>query len=322
MLAWIKFALASALALAALTLQAQSYPTKPVRLVVPYPPGGGTDVVARKVADHMRTTLGQSVIVENVPGAGGNIGAAQVARAAGDGYTLLVTAAALAIAPAVGTKLSFDPAKDLVPIAQLATVPLLVLVRADSPLGSMADLLARAKAQAGKVSFASFGIGTPPHLVGESIKLLGQVDLVHVPYKGSSAALPDLLSGQVDFAILDVVSTTPLVLDGRLKALAISGTRRSPALPNVPTLAQSGIPFNTVGWYAMFGPATMPAALVDQVNSAVTKALADAEIKSFILKGGSLPIEPPLAASQWSTQFREDIQSWRDVVIKSGAKFE
>lgn len=322
MLAWIKFALASALALAAPTLLAQSYPTKPVRLVVPYPPGGGTDVVARKVADHMRTTLGQSVIVENVPGAGGNIGAAQVARAAGDGYTLLVTAAALAIAPAVGAKLPFDPAKDLVPIAQLATVPLLVLVRADSPLGSMADLLARAKAQAGKVSFASFGIGTPPHLVGESIKLLGQVDLVHVPYKGSSAALPDLLSGQVDFAILDVVSTTPLVLDGRLKALAISGTRRSPALPTVPTLAQSGIPFNTVGWYAMFGPATMPAALVDQINSAVTKALADAEIKSFILKGGSLPIEPPLAASQWSTQFREDIQSWRDVVIKSGAKFE
>ena len=319
---WIKFAAACAAALVAAAAVAQSYPTRPVRVVVPYPPGGGTDVVARRVADHMRTTLGQPVIVENVPGAGGNIGAAQVARAAGDGHTLLVTAAALAIAPAVGATVPFDPVKDLVPVAQLATVPLLVLVRADSSLNSMADLLAHARRQGGRTTFASFGIGTPPHLVGESIRLLGQVGLIHVPYKGSAAALPDLLSGQVDFALLDVVSTTPLVLDGRLKALAITGTRRSPTLPNVPTLTQSGIAFDTVGWYGMFGPSSMPAALVDQINAAVNKALAEPDIKAFITKGGSLTIEPPLTAAQWGIQFRDDIRSWRDVAVRSGAKFD
>ena len=321
MRAWMKSILGATLALAAATALAQGYPSRPVKIVVPYPPGGGTDLVARRVADHMRVALGQPVVVENIPGAGGNIGAGQVARAPGDGYTLLATAAALAIAPAIGISLPFDPAKDLVPVAQLATVPLLVLVRADSPLNSIADLLAHARKQPGKLTFASFGVGTPPHLVGESIKLLGHVDMTHVPYKGSAAAMPDVLSGQVDVAILDVVTTTPYVLDGRLKALAITGARRSPALPNVPTLSQSGIPFDTVGWYGMFGPATMPPAIVDQVNVAVTKALADPGITAFIVKSGSLAVEPPLSALQWGEQFRDDMRAWRDVVVKSGAKF-
>ncbi|MBK9606645.1 MAG: tripartite tricarboxylate transporter substrate binding protein [Betaproteobacteria bacterium] len=317
-----KCVLGFTLAMTAAAVSAQDYPTRPIKMVIPYGPGGGTDLVARKVAEHMRATLGQPVVVENVAGAGGNIGAAQVARAPGDGYTIMVTAAGLAIAPAVGTKLSFDVARDLAPIAQLATVPLLVLVRPDSPMNSIADLLAQAKKQAGKFSFASFGVGTPPHLVGESMKLLGKIEMTHVPYKGSAAAMPDTLSGRVDVAILDAVSTAPYVLDGRLKALAITGARRSPALPNVPTLSQSGIPFDTVGWYGMFGPATMPAALVERLNAAAVKALADPEISSFIVKGGSLPVDPPLTAAQWATQFQADIRSWQDVVTKSGAKFD
>ena len=203
MRAFAKCVLGFTLAMTAAAVSAQDYPTRPIKMVIPYGPGGGTDLVARKVAEHMRATLGQPVVVENVAGAGGNIGAAQVARAPGDGYTIMVTAAGLAIAPAVGTKLSFDVARDLTPIAQLATVPLLVLVRPDSPMNSIADLLAQAKKQAGKFSFASFGVGTPPHLVGESMKLLGKIEMTHVPYKGSAAAMPDTLSGRVDIAILD-----------------------------------------------------------------------------------------------------------------------
>lgn len=316
-MAWV---LAFALSISALAAAAQGYPNRPIRIVVPYGPGGGTDLMARKVAEHMRGALGQPVVVENVPGASGNIGAAQVARAAPDGHSLLVTAAGLAISPAMFRELTFDPVKDLVPIAQFATVPLLLLVRPESRLNSVADLLAHARQQAGKVSFASFGIGTPPHLVGESIQLLTNIRMIHVPYKGSSAALPDTLSGQVDLAILDAVSMSPQVLSGRLRALAITGTRRSPSLPNVPTLSQSGIPFDTVGWHGMFGPAGMPAAVVTRLNETVVKILAEPEMREFVLKGGSLPVEPALTAAQWSAQFSADVRVWRDVVSKAGIK--
>jgi tripartite-type tricarboxylate transporter receptor subunit TctC len=196
MRAWMKTMLGAAAALGAATAFAQSYPSRTVKIVVPYPPGGGTDLVVRRVADHLRTEFGQPVVVENVPGAGGNISAGQVARAPGDGYTLLVTAAALAIAPAIGVSLPFDPAKDLVPIAQLATVPLLVLARTDSPLNSIAEVLAAAKQQPGKLTFASFGVGTPPHLVGESIKLFGKADITHAPYKGSAGAVVGGVRGE------------------------------------------------------------------------------------------------------------------------------
>ena len=316
-MAWV---LAFALSISALAAAAQGYPNRPIRIVVPYGAGGGTDLMARKVAEHMRSALGQPVVVENVPGASGNIGAAQVARAAPDGHTLLVTAAGLAISPAMFRELAFDPVKDLVPIAQFATVPLLLLVRSESRVNSVADLLAHARQHAGKISFASFGIGTPPHLVGESIQLLANIRMIHVPYKGSSAALPDTLSGQVDFAILDAVSMSPQVLSGRLRALAITGTRRSPALLNVPTLSQSGIPFDTVGWHGMFGPSGMPAAVVTRLNETVVKILAEPEVREFVLKGGSLPVEPALTAAQWSAQFSDDVRVWRDVVSKAGIK--
>jgi len=316
----LKPLLAIALALAGASASAQDYPNRPIRIIVPYAPGGGTDLMTRKVGERMRVLLGQTIVVENVPGAAGNIGASQVVRAPADGYTILVTAAALAISPSMVKDMSFDPVKDLVPVAQLATVPLLVLVRPDSPLKTFADLLAQGKKPGGKLSFASFGNGTPPHLVGESIKLLGGIDMTHIPYKGSAAAMPDTLSGQVDVAILDAVSMTQHVLGGRLRALAITGAVRSPALPDVPTLSQSGIAFDTVGWHGMFAPAALPAPILERLNATVTKILAEPDVREFILKGGSLPVEPALTAAGWRKQFSDDVRSWREVVTKAGIK--
>ena len=235
---------------------------------------------------------------------------------------MLLTAAPFAIAPAMFKTLPFDPVKDFTPIAQLATVPLLVVTRAESPLGSVADIVAAARKAPDSLSYATFGNGSPPHLVGESMKLLTGTRFVHVPYKGGQAALPDILSGQISFAIMDVVSMTPLVKSGRLKALAITGPQRAPSLPDVPTLAQAGVAFDTVGWHALFGPAGMPAPVTERLNAAVAKAMATADMRALIVNGGSIPVEPAMSATQWSQQFRGDVETWGRVARESGAKIE
>lgn len=308
--------------LLACAAQAQDFPNKPIRLVVPFPAGGGTDIVARKLAEHLRQDLGQPVIVETRPGASGNIGADAVARSAPDGYTLMLTAAPFAIAPAMFKSLSFDPLKDFTPIAQLATVPLLVVTRAESPLNSVADIVATARKAPDSLSYASFGNGSPPHLVGESMKLLTGTRMAHVPYKGGQSALADILSGQISFAIMDVVSMTPLVKAGRLKALAITGPQRAPSLPEVPTLSQAGVAFDTVGWYAVFGPAGVPAAVTDKLNTALVKAMATPDMRALILNGGSIPIEPASSPAQWGRQFRSDVETWAKVARESGARID
>lgn len=308
--------------LLACAAQAQDFPNKPIRLVVPFPAGGGTDIVARKLAEHLRQGLGQPVIVETRPGASGNIGADAVARSAPDGYTLMLTAAPFAIAPAMFKSLSFDPLKDFTPIAQLATVPLLVVTRAESPLNSVADIVATARKAPDSLSYASFGNGSPPHLVGESMKLLSGTRMAHVPYKGGQSALADILSGQISFAIMDVVSMTPLVKAGRLKALAITGPQRAPSLPEVPTLSQAGVAFDTVGWYAVFGPAGVPAAVTDKLNTALVKAMATPDMRALILNGGSIPIEPASSPAQWGRQFRSDVETWAKVARESGARID
>lgn len=308
--------------LLACAAQAQDFPNKPIRLVVPFPAGGGTDIVARKLAEHLRQDLGQPVIVETRPGASGNIGADAVARSAPDGYTLMLTAAPFAIAPAMFKSLSFDPLKDFTPIAQLATVPLLVVTRAESPLNSVADIVATARKAPDSLSYASFGNGSPPHLVGESMKLLTGTRMAHVPYKGGQSALADILSGQISFAIMDVVSMTPLVKAGRLKALAITGPQRAPSLPEVPTLSQAGVAFDTVGWYAVFGPAGVPTAVTDKLNTALVKAMATPDMRALILNGGSIPIEPASSPAQWGRQFRSDVETWAKVARESGARID
>jgi tripartite-type tricarboxylate transporter receptor subunit TctC len=310
-----------ALALAALTCNAGAagFPDRPIKLVVPFPAGGGTDITARKLARELTTELGQSVYVENRAGATGNIGASVVARAPADGYTLLMTAAPFAIAPALFKDLSFDPVKDFTAITEIATVPLLLVTRKDSPLHTVADLVAAAKKPGADLTYATFGVGSPPHLVGEKIQQLAGIKLRQIPYKGGQAALPQIISGQIDIGILDVVSMAPLVNSGRLRALAITGPVRSPSLPSIPTLSQQGIHFDAVGWYGLFGPAGLPPAVRDKLNSSVNKILARADMRKLIIDGGSIPISPPTSAAQWQSRFDGDVQLWGKIARDSGA---
>jgi tripartite-type tricarboxylate transporter receptor subunit TctC len=301
---------------------AQGYPEKPIKLTVPFPPGGGTDIVARRLAEHMRQELGQVVVVDNRAGASGNIGAESVARAAPDGYTLMLTAAPFAIAPALFKSLAFDPVKDFTPVAQIASVPLMIVTRADSPIRSIADLVATARKDGDAVSYATFGNGSPPHLVGERMKALAKIGMTHVPYKGGQAALPDILSGQIDVAIMDVVSMTPLIKAGRLRALAITGPTRTPVFPDVPTLTQAGVPFDTVGWYAVFGPARMDPAVTTRLNAVIAQVMARPDMRSLLLDTGSIPVEPAPGAAAWSKSFATNVEVWGRVARESGATID
>jgi len=298
---------------------ASVYPDRPIKLVVPFPAGGGTDIVARKLAQELTSELQQTVIVENRSGASGNIGAASVARAPADGYTVMITAAPFAIAPALFKDLGFDPVKDFTAITQIATVPLLVVTRPESSLNTMADLVAAAKKKGSDITYATFGVGSPPHLVGEKIQQLAQIKMRQIPYKGGQAALSEILSGDITIGILDVVSMAPLVKSGRLKALAITGPARTPELPDVPTLSQQNLAFDAVGWYGLFGPAGMPASTVDTLNKAVNKVLATPDLQKLILSSGSLPISPATSPQQWQDRFSNDVQVWGKIARDSGA---
>ena len=302
--------LIAATVFAALPAAAQTFPTRPVRIVVASPPGGGTDIMARMLAEPLREDLGQPVIVENKGAGNGILGSIETARAAPDGYTVMMIAGALAIAPSVYAKLPFDPLKDLKPIALIAQVPLILVTKNDSPLNSVADLIALAKREGDKVTFASFGNATPSHLVGESMNQLAGLKMTHVPYKGGAAALPDILGGLVTFGILDAVSMTPQVKGGRVKALAVTGPKRFHALPDRPTLVESGIAFDPVGWHAAFAPAAIAPALASRWNAAFVKAATRADIRERIIAGGSVPIDPPLNVEQWTARFRQDVEQW------------
>lgn len=304
---------------AAAPVAAQDFPSRTIRIVVPYPAGGGTDIMARLLAESMRADLKQPVVVENKPGAGGAIGAAEVARAAPDGHTVLLTAGGFVIAPSILPNAGYDPARDFVGISQIAIVPLVLVTRPDSPLNSLGDLLKTAKVEGDKVSFASFGNGTPSHLVGEAINQISGVKMTHVPYKGGMQAMPDVVSGTVDVAILDAVSMLPFIKQGRVKAIAVTGPKRLPSLPDMPTVVESGVDFDAVGWHAVFAPAAVPSTVVERLNAAFNKAVATPAIRERIVSGGSVPIEPALSAAQWTAQARNQVAQWASIVKASGA---
>jgi tripartite-type tricarboxylate transporter receptor subunit TctC len=316
---------AGALALAGgRTARAQSapaagaWPSRPIRLIHPWAAGGGGDIVARLLAEKMRVELGQPVLVENRPGAGGKVGAELAARQPPDGYTIMTTAAGFAIAPALYRNLTYDPVKDFVPVTKMATAPLLVLVRADSPLRTMADLVALARREPKGVNFGSFGNGSPSHLIGERINRLAGISMTHVPYTGGGAA-NDLLGGSLTIAILDALSQTPQVKAGKLRALALNGPNRLPTLPDVPTLTESGIPFDLVGWHAMFAPAGTPPEIVERLNGVVNRILAAPDVRTRMFEVALFPVQPPTTPQQWGTMFREDVQAWAELVRSSGA---
>jgi tripartite-type tricarboxylate transporter receptor subunit TctC len=260
-----------------------AYPEKPLRLVVPFAPGGGTDLVGRLVAEGMAQDLGQQVIVDNKPGAGTIIGTDFVAKSAPDGYTLVMGTFALAVNPALVAKLPFDPNKDLAPVGLIGTSPNVLVVRTDKPWKNVNDVLLAAKAAPGKLNYGSFGNGTSAHLAGALFANLAKVELTHIPYKGSSPALTDLLGGQIDMMFTTVASVAQYINTGKLRALAVTSGKRSPAWPDLPTLAEAGVAgYMAESWYAVYAPAGTPAAAVARLNAALKQAVKSENFRSRV----------------------------------------
>jgi tripartite-type tricarboxylate transporter receptor subunit TctC len=301
---------------------AQGFPTKPIRIVVPFPAGGTTDVLARAAAQKLTETLGQPAVVDNRPGAGGNIGAELVAKSAPDGYTLLMgTVGTHAINPGLYPKLPYDHVKDFAPVILVAGVPNVLVVNPSLPVNSVQELVAYAKANPGKLNFASSGNGTSIHLSAELFKLMAGVQMTHVPYKGSAPALQDLVGGQVQLMFDNMPSSLALIKAGKLKALAVTSKERAPALPDVPTIAESGLPgYDASSWFGLLAPAGTPPPAIARLNGEIAKWLATPEAREKLLAQGAN------AAGGTPEDFARFIAAetakWQKVVKESGAKVD
>jgi tripartite-type tricarboxylate transporter receptor subunit TctC len=310
---------AGALALAPLAAQAQAFPSKALTIVVPFSAGGTTDILARVVGQYMAKDLGQPVIIDNRAGAGGNIGAQMVARAAPDGYTLLMgTVGTHAINQSLYKKMPFDPIKDFAPITRVALVPNLLVANPSQPFKTVKELIAYAKANPGKVSFASSGSGTSIHLSGEMFQQMAGVEMQHIPYKGSAPALTDLLGGQTAIMFDNMPSVISHVRAGKLRPIAVTTPTRSPALPDVPTIAESGVPgYSATSWFGILAPAATPAPVIAKLNASILKALADPEVKKKLAEQGAEPHgEKP---EQFAEFIRSETAKWGQTVKVSGA---
>ena len=300
---------------------AQAYPSKPIRFVIPYPPGGPTDILGRAVAQALTESMGHTVVVENKPGASGMIGAEQVAKAAPDGYTILVNASIHVINPSLVSKTTFDAMKDFEPVTQIATVPLILVVGQSVQANSVKDLIALAKASPGKLTFASSSIGAAPHLAGELMKRMAGIDIVHVPYKGSGPATTDLIGGHVTMMIDSMPSSIAHVKSGKLKVLGVSTAKRVPALPDVPTIAESGLPgFDIATWYGVWAPAKTPKEIVSKVSAEIAKGLKRPDMKERLAGLGAEGVgsTPAEFAAYCDLEFKR----WAKVVKDSGAKLD
>jgi tripartite-type tricarboxylate transporter receptor subunit TctC len=297
------------------------YPSRPVRIVIPYPPGGPTDIVGRIVAQALSERIRQPVTVENRPGASGTIGADVVAKSAPDGYTLLVNVSGQLVNPALFAKLPHDPLKDFQPITNLAQTPIQLVVRAESPVRSLNELVALVRSQPGKHTFASSSNGTPGHLTGELFKSIAKLDVVHVPYKGSAPALTDLIGGQVTYMFDSMPSSIGLVKDGKLRALGVSSPKRVPVLPEVPTFAESGMPgLNLSTWYGMWGPAKLPPELVNQIYGEVSKVLALPDVRKRIEDALAEPVGD--SPEKFAAFCASEAQRYASIVRAAGIKLQ
>ena len=298
--------------------QAPAYPTRPITLVVPFAAGGSTDVVGRLVAQKMSDILGQQVVVENVVGAGGNVGAARVAKAEPDGYTILMgTVATHALNPLILKRKPYDPVTDFSPVALLAVVPNVLIVNPNLPAKNVQELIALLKADPGKYNYASSGVGTPLHLSGELFKSLAGVQMTHIPYRGSGPALNDVVAGQVPIQFDNLPSASEFIKAGSLRALAVTTKERAPSFPDVPTIAESGLPgYETYTWNALFAPPKTPKPIVEALNAAAAKALADPGLAER-MKGFSAKVTPstPEALAE---HVKSEIAKWTPVVKEAG----
>lgn len=313
-------AAAGVLALAPAAAMAQAaFPTKPITIVVGFSPGGTTDTLARVVGQAMSRDLGQPVMIDNRPGAGGNIGTQMVARAPADGHTLLMgTVGTHAINQSLYKKMGFDPIKDFQPISRVALVPNLLVAHPSQPFKNVRELIAHAKANPGKINFASSGSGTSIHLSAEMFNQMTGVDMQHIPYKGSAPALTDLLAGQTAIMFDNMPSVISHVKAGKLRPLAVTTPQRSPALPDVPTIAESGVPgYSATSWFGLLAPAGTPAPVVAKLNASILKALADPEVKKKMAEQGAEPHgEKP---EQFAEFIRSETAKWGQTVKASGA---
>ena len=303
-------------------VSAQTWPTKPIKIVLGFPPGGATDILSRDFAAKLGDELKQQVIIENKPGAGGTIGADIVAKAAPDGYTLTIgTSSNHAIAVSLYKKLPYDPVKDFAPITILAVSQNVVVINADVPANNIRELVAYAKANPGKLNFGSSGNGTISHLTGEMFNTLNGTQITHIPYKGSAFVFPDLLSGQISVMYDSTISIGSMVKSGKVKALAVTGAKRSVLVPDLPTVAESGNPgFESTNWFGFFAPAATPKDILARLNAAAVKVLAAPDLQArFAMQGAEVVANSPGDALN---MVKADIVKWAEVAKKSGAKID
>ncbi|MBI4189718.1 MAG: tripartite tricarboxylate transporter substrate binding protein [Betaproteobacteria bacterium] len=312
----------SVLAWGAGAADAPEYPNRSIRLIVPYPPGGVTDILARKLGEKLTARWGQAVVVDNRGGASGNIGSSIAARAPADGYTLLFgTASTHTINPALFSSIPFDPVRDFAPITLVAHVPNVLLVHPSMAAKSVAELIALAKSRPGQINYASSGSGTTTHLAGELFKIRTGVNIVHVPYKGSSAAMPDLLTGRVSMMFENIPTAVQWIKAGKLRALAVTGARRSQALPDVPTMTEAGVQeFEVTGWSGLFVPAGTPKPVIATLHGEIVSILTLADVRDFFMAHGAEPEGD--TPEHFSQRLKAELGKWEQVVKVSGAKVD
>jgi tripartite-type tricarboxylate transporter receptor subunit TctC len=298
---------------------ADAWPTRPVKIIVPFNPGGATDVVARLLAQKLGEAWGQSVVVENRSGAGGNIGADVVAKAPPDGYTLLMTSGSIVTAnPFMYKSMTFDPAKDLVAVTNVASGPQVIAVSKSQPAKTLAEFIAYAKANPGKVNFGSAGVGTQTHLAGENFAAAAKIDITHVPYKGESAALTDLMGGQIQMVPSNLGAAINFVKQGNIRALAVTSKERSPELPDVPSASETIPGFENTGWFGLMAPAGTPKAVIDKVYEDSAKILKTEDFRAALAKQGMEPVANTPA--EFTAAIATETQMWKKVIHERGLK--
>jgi tripartite-type tricarboxylate transporter receptor subunit TctC len=296
---------------------AQAWPQRPVRIVVPSPPAGGTDIVARVMADHFSKAFKQQFFVENRPGAGNMIGIESVARAPADGYTFLMTASTLSLNSVLYKKVAYDPIKDFAPITLAAKAPNVLIVNPNVPAKTLPEFIALAKKQPGKLTYGTPGIGTSPHMCMELFKSLAGVDLQHIPYRGTVPALTDVMSGQISGMFSTMLSAKPQIEAGKVRAFGVSTATRSASMPDIPSIAEAGVPgYEAVQWYGFLAPAGTPAAIISQIHAESMKALNSAEMKEKLAHDGAEP--SPTSPEEFAALIRNEIEKWRKVAKVAG----
>jgi tripartite-type tricarboxylate transporter receptor subunit TctC len=304
-------------------MAAEAWPSRPIRMIVPFPAGGATDIVARTVAAKLAGALGQQVVVENKPGAGGTIGADAVAKAAPDGYTLLMsTSSTHSIGPVVSTKLPYDAFRDFAPVAHVANAPSVLVVGQSFPANSVRELVALLRANPGRYNFGSSGIGTYPHLSAEMFKWrAGGLFVVHIPYRGTGMVIPVLVTGQIAFLMDSIVSAQPHIRDGKVRALAVSGAKRSSSLPNVPTFAEEGIPGMEISnWFGVFAPAGTPPEIVQRLNRELNAVVRSPDVIDRFARAGAEPAGG--SPEQFAKTYRDEYENWKAVITRTSIKLD